>query len=439
MLAACGARPTSPAPVTGVPTSGIAETATSAPTVAEATATPERRVVDLLPDDIAEIGSNPSLPDAPIYDPAELELIARINQYRVEQGVWPLRPNDDLRGLAVSQALYLHTLPELPTGYNFHLGPEGDDPALRALKIGWPTYNTSAQIAVGENAYVGATFDSAMAYWKSSDIHNRTMLNAAFREVGIGFSDEGGYRLMIVFFGGRPDVLPALYDPHSARLFLSSERYKWSAGGTWIHDVTQVAVAQDGAPTDAFSAWQLATSLPGDSDRLYNVAYNDGTITMQTQVNPHADLAWLPENLHLNDSAIAGSGDSTIVTSTTEATPPNLQIVYDAQSLSLVSTANRTLDLSGLELVGTGGRLPLSLWGEDAQLSEFPERECLQVWSITVTDDRVAPNGCAHRQAMIYLAADKLFWTLGDFTVRHNGQELAVCTVNAGQCSVTIP
>lgn len=407
-----------------------------------------------------------AVPTGPVYDPAMLEMIARLNAYRVANGIWPLQMNKSLQLLAEDQAAYLAGLPPsaLPEGEALHRDARGADPMLRAAKAGWPHYNNPQQIAIGENAYIGKSLDAAMDFWMRSDIHNRTMLHTAFREVGVAIVPYYGDLIYIVTFGSRPGVLPAMVDPVTTTLYLTSEQYKWSKTGDWIKDVTEVRV-EDGITEPAWARWKLVQPFDAKALRL-RVRYSDGSYTAETSVDATRDIAWLPTNLSMNRAAPPPVSDNSPpetaqVTAPTprpspsptpsltpptaipapSAGPANLSITYNAQSLTVIPLQRPTMDLSHLELTGGGHRLPTTLWQGQwltVGLNVFPGGDCLQVWSQDGVDPGT-PTGCRIRQSVIFLLPQNMFWRYFDFEVRWRGQVITTCQLGAGTCEVTLP
>lgn len=449
ILAGCGSKPqsasSSDVPLSNATEHGAAQPTTEIDTQAPTTqpivepttaptAEPTQEVVELATDPGA-VEVTPTAPAAeiPLYDSTELSIIAAINQYRVLSGLWPLRPNDDLRTLAHLQADYLASLPDIPWD-NLHADASGNDPMTRAAQHGWPTYNPQA-IAIGENAYIGASIDAAMTWWKGSDLHNRTMLSVGYREIGVGVAPTSLGSIMIVVFGSRPGVLPALFDPASGLLYLSSERYKWSANGSWIHDVTEIAIPEHVGQEPEWSPWRLTVAAPTNRSVPYQIKFTDGTTTLEEQVDPRIDIAWLPSTVGLNGVV------PEVLPAPSE--PPNINIVYNGNLLQIVNIGREPLNLFGLDIAGSGYLLSATAWN-NADLLRFgldhlQAGTCLQVHRYDIVTDMTLPAGCTYLELSIYLMPDKLFWANADFDVRYNGVVLNVCKAGQGVCPVSLP
>ncbi len=371
------------------------------------------------------------------YDASRLDLLARLNQWRIDQGLWPFKPNPTLDQMALAQATYIASLPALPD--NFHVDATGKGMFERAAALGWPSYSSPAQIAVGEVAYVGANAAAAINFWQHSPIHNKTVTNLGYREIGIGIVPHLFGHVYIAVVGSRPNVLTALVNPASQQLYLSSERYRWSAGGDWIHDATELQIldAQPGTlDPAAWSPWQATLVAP--ARQTFYVALSDGAASVVVEVNPFRDIAWLP-------SAMASGGQTALATPTPTPTPlPDaaLVLITDALSLSLRNISGQQADLSSL-VIGEGETaLPLTRWSTYFQddpllLSHFPPGQCLQVtaWGIAYPG---APAECKIVRGVINVAPKALFWRQ-PFAVFRDGQQIAACPGGEGRCEVALP
>ena len=186
-----------------------------------------------------------------------LEIVANINDWRIDEGVWPLKTNPTLEAMALDQATYIASLSDLPN--DLHEGRRGLHPQERALvePFNWPHYELEAQIAIGENAGIGSV-RSAMNFWRGSSLHTRTALNPAYREIGVAAVPRGRDHVFIVVFGSRPNVLPALADPREpGTIFLSNEEFVYASFFDSIQTVSEIRLFDaDGRPlTDAPVEW----------------------------------------------------------------------------------------------------------------------------------------------------------------------------------------
>jgi uncharacterized protein YkwD len=419
----------------------------------------------------------------PADDRAALELIAQVNAWRLEQGMWPLRLNPTLQALALDQARYLLSLSALPEGGDLHIGAGGTTPPQRAsaAPYNWPNYGRSDRVAIGENAAIGSV-RSALSYWRGSDIHRRAALNAGYREVGAAALQRGRDTLFIIVFGARPDVLPAFYNAGDKRLYLTSERYQYAPGGPRIQNVTQVRLfGADGQPlTPDWIPWQSTMEVPaGAGDGVY-VLYSDGQRQALAQANLKDSALLLPDLLpgvqqptatpspapsatrtplplvpmtatpavRITASppppgVVTATPQPAIVLPTTAPTAaPSAQLVYDRFSLTLLNVAGRPLDISTLAF--SGGQIAFSArsWAQvaDVPLAAFPNGHCLQL--AQSGSSPATPSECRFVRSIVQLAAGRTFWTLGDFTVLIGSTPVASCpaaTSGSVRCTLILP
>lgn len=397
------------------------------------------------------------------------ELIAALNAWRLEEAnLWPLKPNALLTTLAVQQAQYVLSLPEIPD--DIHTGPDGSTPPDRARAAGWPVYGRPEQIAIGEIAQVGPDVDDAIAYWQSSDVHHRTVMNPAYREVGVAVLPHKYGHLFLVVFGARPNVLTAFADPVGQRLYLSDERFAGAARSTeWLLRASEVRLFdEDGRPLGDWTPWRPVLPLPDtQGDHLF-VAYRNATQETLAAVHLDSDLALLPEALAAQPLPTTAPPPTVAATATAPAQGPgapvtatprpptvpapgatpvpanvtDVMLVYDGRSLTLVNVSGKPLDLTTLVVEGEVGSLPLTRWQTpwlSGSLAAFPSGDCLQVWAWTEGSDLPQPVLCRIRRGVINVAPEALFWAEAAFALRLGDAVLATCPAGTGTCAADLP
>ena len=402
-------------------------------------------------------------------------VIAALNAWRLEQGLWPLRPNETLQDMAEDQAAYLQTLSALPEGGDIHLGRSGDTPRDRArhAPYNWPSYNRPEQIAVTEIAYEGRNVNAAIRFWQSSPVHRGAALSPVYREVGVAAVTHNGSTLYLVVLGARPNVLPAQVDARAEMLYLSDERFTYASGDRWIDNVTRVRFFDaEGRPLgSSWQPWQMALPLPdGAGDRLF-VMTTDGTVDVLTEVDLQEDAALLPAGVVAQlpsatpaATAIAivtpvpgtpGASRTPITIPGTTVTPApaaatptprapssgDLTLIYDARSLTIYNSTGDAVDLTGLTLEQGAFRLDVADWQTpwlSGTLSAFAARDCLQVWSWTEASDPPAPGDCRFLRGAITIDPDDRPWLDAPFNVSRNGQRLATCAPAPDACSFAL-
>lgn len=404
-------------------------------------------------------------------------MVAELNAWRLDEGLWPLKPNDTLTAMAQAQAEYLASLPRFPD--DFHAGRRGESPPERAITVpyNWPDYGRAERVAIGEIAHVGSGAGACVRYWQGSDIHSRTVRNSAYREIGVGVvSHEYGY-IFIVVFGARPNVLPVLVDPVENMLYLSNENYTWAPSGDgWIHEAGQVRLFDaEGRPlSQDWMTWETAMPLPENAGDHVYAAFTDGDLQVLSPVDLSADRVLLPHTLALFDGAAVASAPPTatpvppsatrVPAATAETastavaavptptfvpsptlppvTEPDVQVVYDDRSLAVINVSGDAADLSSLSLRHPDGELAITAWQNQwlaASLNAFPAGDCLQVWGWNESSDPAKPQDCGTQRGIITINPDRLFWSFTTFTVYWHDQPLTACEVGAGECAFALP
>ncbi|MBN1231298.1 MAG: LysM peptidoglycan-binding domain-containing protein [Anaerolineales bacterium] len=122
-----------------------------------------------------------------LYGTSVSELIAAINNYRAANGLYTYATSSKLSQLAQFQSDYQASISTVT-----HTGPGGTRPIERAYSA---NYGDGKKIFISEIIWggYGGTVDSAVGWWKTSQIHNDTMLSGQYLEIGAGvaFDDAG--------------------------------------------------------------------------------------------------------------------------------------------------------------------------------------------------------------------------------------------------------
>ncbi|GAB4411782.1 MAG: hypothetical protein Kow00106_06190 [Anaerolineae bacterium] len=398
------------------------------------------------------------------------QLLAALNAWRQdERQLWPLQPNEQLTALARQQAQYLLSLPDIPD--DVHRGPGGETPQDRARAAGWPVYGRPEQIAIGEIGKVGPSVEDAIGFWQTSDIHHRTVMNPAYREVGIAALPHRYGYLFIVVFGARPNVLPAQVDPVHGLLYLSDERFSGAArAGDWLYRAQEVRLFdEEGHPLTDWMAWQPTLPLPDEPGDLLVIVYRTASAETLDVIHLERDRVFLPgamdsvpAEVMVAPSATATRAPTPLAPSVTTPTPrpvtatpalvpdvtvtpdtrPDVLLVYDARSLALINVSGRALDLTALVIAGAADSLPLTRWQTpwlSGSLTAFTAGDCLQVWAWTEAGDLPLPAGCRYRRGVINVAPEGRFWAESDFTLRAGQTVLATCLADGGECAARLP
>ncbi|WP_030211938.1 CAP domain-containing protein [Streptomyces sp. NRRL WC-3626] len=120
---------------------------------------------------------------APAPSTAVAQVVELVNAERGKVGCSPVKVNSTL-----TKAAQDHSEDMAATGTMSHSGSDGSSPGDRITRAGyaWSTY--------GENvAYGYSTPEQVMDGWMNSPGHKANILNCAFKEIGVGLAQPGGY------------------------------------------------------------------------------------------------------------------------------------------------------------------------------------------------------------------------------------------------------
>ena len=230
---------------------------------------------------------------------AAYEIVGMLNEWRLEEGLYPLRLSDTLTDLALYQAEYVNSLSRTPNGVAIHVGRNGEGPKDRARygRFNWPFYSLSSRIEVEEIAAAN-TASSAIAFWQSSRPHRRASTKPAYREVGVAALPHPFGHLYVVVLGGRPNVLPALVNPITNQLYLTTDESIYNTDDQWISNPTGVRFFDEaGRPlNEDFIEWEPTLEIPLTAGKRFFVLVTDGEVEVVTSVDRERDIIILPDH-----------------------------------------------------------------------------------------------------------------------------------------------
>jgi uncharacterized protein YkwD len=129
-----------------------------------------------------------SLPTAEDVQTLRLTIVCMINRERMAAREAPLHLNE-----RIATAAQAHTESMAADGYFGHTGPAGDTPVDRLQQVGY-LYSDQIGYVVGENIGWGTlTLSTPVAMvtaWMASPEHRANILEAAYRDTGVGVSAE---------------------------------------------------------------------------------------------------------------------------------------------------------------------------------------------------------------------------------------------------------
>lgn len=401
-----------------------------------------------------------ALADQPQNDSAKAaEILAEVNKWRAENGLWPLTVNPTLEALAISQAAYIAPIyTNFSDESQYHLDASLRNPRDRAAVAGWPKYgNNPLHIEVGENAAIG-TVKYAMTFWRGSEIHSRAALSGTYREVGVAaIPQKGGSYIFMIDFGARPEVLPIVPTTDGKSIWLTDEKSRYAKGKS----VSKVRLfdLSDKPLTDQLN-WTPILSLPnGITADQVKVVYTTAAGQITTTINrgpfttgPAAAFTPAPTTasgsgaVAVNPTVVPTQRAPDVVpTATIPAQPPidpataDIVLTYDANGLYLRNNSKSAVDISGLSMIGSGVTVGTPLWAKlaDFPAAAFPASHCLAAQLATA--DTPIPPLCKWTRSIINLQPAKIFWAKDNFIVSLNGTALATCKPSDGICAIDLP
>ena len=120
------------------------------------------------------------------YGSSELEVYAKqvasiVNRERAAKGLPPLKSSDTLNAAAITRAVEIETRFE-------HERPNGTTCFSALDEAGVDYFYAGENIAYGQK-----TPDRVMNAWMNSEGHRANILNASFKEIGVGYVSDGNY------------------------------------------------------------------------------------------------------------------------------------------------------------------------------------------------------------------------------------------------------
>jgi uncharacterized protein YkwD len=210
--------------------------------------------------------------DIGIQDEAfELEVIRLVNLERTSVGLHPLFRNNSL-----TNAARAHNQDMIANNFFDHIGSDGSTPAQRACVHGFVPYWGST-CYVGENIAAGYnTPASVVNGWMNSPGHRDNILNATYREIGVGHDTGGSWGHYWTMLGGlQPN--PFLSVSPDPILFLAE------AGGGQTHPLAvPLTISIAGGDTLEWTAsddaaWLVLNSTSGDAPATVSVSVDNSS------------------------------------------------------------------------------------------------------------------------------------------------------------------
>jgi len=287
-------------------------------------------------------GAPPASAQGSRVPPPAAGMLAAMNQWRLNEGLAPFRPNPTLEALAWLQVNYLLSQPDIPT--NLHDGILGEKPRDRARwpQFNWPYYQIPARVSLEEITVAAASIPAGIAWWQNSDTHRRAATNPNYREIGVAALPYKYGTVFVAVLGGRPDVLPALIHPDGQTLYLTRETYSGAQGGDYLVRITGVHLLDGNRrPLTGWQPWSATLPMPEVSGEMLYVEYTDGSKTVTTPVDMTRDIIALPgypEPGSTEATAAAATAAGTLPTAVTAINGANMQVLVAGPEMFVLHT-----------------------------------------------------------------------------------------------------
>lgn len=220
-----------------------------------------------------------------VLSPAQI--IALINAYRSEFGLPGYAQNAILMQTAQGQADYQASIETVT-----HEGPTGNRPRDRAYAAG---YGSGEIVFISEIIYGGSSAgpETAVSWWKTSQIHNDTMLASTYQEIGAGVASANGRNYYTAVMGYEAGGVYVAPDVNS----YSDDSGEEIVAAPIIIPVIEATPQNDGSITHIIRTGQTLWTLAA----VYEVS-----------LASILDLNSLPENavVHPGDEILIISGDA---------------------------------------------------------------------------------------------------------------------------------
>lgn len=165
-----------------------------------------------------------------------------VNEARLKHGLPPLKLNAQL--CKAAQA-YAETL--LQTGHIRHADAQGRRADYRVIQAGYCYWRLGENLAAGQ-----LSWERALAMWLQSPSHRANLLDADYRELGVGFSADATTRYRTTWtqlLGARRHVYPVIINLDALTTETPDVR-------VYVHGATQAQAIRYRIGDGAWSEWQ---------------------------------------------------------------------------------------------------------------------------------------------------------------------------------------
>lgn len=214
-------------------------------------------------------------------DPA-VEFFQLLNGARLDEGLTPLALSRLL-----SQAAQRHAEDLAARGALSHEGTDGSNYRQRIREARYDAWNEGLLVAEVFWMGLGGPADS-VNWFRNNPESWAALTDPSYREIGIGYAEDGGIRFFVVNLGSRPGVIPVFIndgaefaDSPVVAIRLTNEEAVPLGQGSWIGRAIEVRLSNtpefEGTPWQPWESllpWMLEGTDPGEY--VVYVQYRDG-------------------------------------------------------------------------------------------------------------------------------------------------------------------
>lgn len=325
-------------------------------------------------------------------------IISLVNSARNQVGMSSLLISTEL-----VSAAQRHSNDMANAGILNHIGTDESQFWERMVAPGYSLTTGAENILLRSDANAQMVFNQ----WWNSPPHQVNMMNPDYVEIGVAYaqSADGTYYFTMVL---------------GARVGISA---------------LPVASPTPNPPT--FTPLPpTATSIP---PTLTFTPLPSPTFTATPLIPPTRTLSPLITPVYFTPVPTA---TTTIQATVAPTLPPDIRLVYDVDSFTLLNVSRDWLDLTGITFQSDNGELDARVWDTEfltEPLNNFSHGDCLQVWGLekNLLQDKI--SDCDIRHGWVAVNDSQLFWNnASTFFVLNDGDFVGQCSSTEGYCDISL-
>lgn len=191
-------------------------------------------------------------------------------------------------------------------------------------------------------------------------------------------------------------------------------------------------------PTPVAVVVVTATQLPPTPTAETQTVANDAPTLMSAAVSTAS-----PTAIPMTEPTTEPTAELTIEPTTAPEQPaatqppaPNVLLIYDNVSFSLINTSGRRLSLANVTFRSESGSFDPVGW---ANYRRIPNDNCLRIRDAGA-GNRNPPGECHKLLSLLLIGQTAMFWTESDtFDVLQGSSVIATCTTDTDRCAIYVP